>query len=58
MKPLEALAVLDQATDPRNSGKLSRTDYANTQVALQVLAEALTPVSGSNPPVGTDASKP
>jgi hypothetical protein len=48
VKPLEALAVLDQATDPRNSGKLSRTDYANTQIALQVLAEALSP---KDPPI-------
>lgn len=52
MKPLEALAVLDQATDPRNSGKLSRADYAATQQALQVLAEALSPKPSEGPEQG------
>lgn len=43
MKPLEALAILDKVTDPRYSGQLTRTDYAATQQALQVIAEALSP---------------
>ncbi len=58
MKPLEALAVLDQATDPRHSGKLSRTDYAACQQALQVLAEALSPQPSEGPAKLVDGSKP
>lgn len=56
MKPLEALAVLDQATDPRNGGKLTRTDYAAAQQALQVLAEALSPQASTT--ANADPAKP
>lgn len=46
MTPAQALGVLDIATLPANAGKLSRQDYANTEIALQVLAEFVK----SNPP--------
>ena len=35
--PAQALGVLNIATNPANAGKLSRTDYANVEIALQVL---------------------
>lgn len=37
--PEKALEILDLATLPANAGKLGRVDYANVQVALNVLAE-------------------
>ncbi len=39
MNPTQALEVLNIVTLPANAGKLSRIDYANTEQALQVLAE-------------------
>ena len=42
MTPQQAIAILDQATDPRNSGKLQRADYANINTALIVLSELVT----------------
>lgn len=47
MSPLEAVAILDQATDPRNAGKLTRGDYAATQEALRVISQALSPAAPS-----------
>lgn len=37
MTPEQALRILDVATIPVNAGKLGREDYANVQVALNVL---------------------
>ena len=37
--PEKALEILDLATLPANAGKLGRVDYANVQVALNVLGE-------------------
>lgn len=41
MKPLEAYSIIEQATDPRTVGKLTRADYVNIHQALQVLADCL-----------------
>lgn len=37
--PEIALRILDAATDPKNGGKLTRSDYANSEAALQVLGK-------------------
>lgn len=42
MSPQQALEVLNIVTLPANAGKLSRQDYANTEVALQTLAAFVT----------------
>ena len=46
MTSIEALQILDAATTPANAGKLNRADYINIQTALEVIAKAITPVSG------------
>ena len=37
MTPQEVLTVLDIATNPANTGKLSRADYARAEIALGTL---------------------
>ena len=38
LTPIQAINVLDQATQPAAAGKLNRADYINIQVALETLA--------------------
>jgi hypothetical protein len=46
LTPEAAIGVLDSLTDPRNSGKLTRADYANAEAALAVLAKLVKEASG------------
>jgi hypothetical protein len=39
--PQQALEVLDRATQPQAQGRLTREDYTNCQIALEVLRSAL-----------------
>lgn len=39
MNPDTALSILDQATDPRRTGQLSRGDFVAVEQSLRVLKE-------------------
>lgn len=41
LTPESAINVLDVATRPENTGKLSRADYSNIEIALRFLREHL-----------------
>ena len=57
LTPIEALQILDAATTPANISKLNRADFANVQIALEVIAKVLSPsqapVNGVSVPVPT-----
>lgn len=50
---VDAIRLLDSATHPANAGKLSRADYANINLALQVLADFVE-ANSENPPEQPD----
>lgn len=41
MTPTQALEILNQATDPRHTGKLTRQDYAAIEQALLVFKQLI-----------------
>lgn len=53
--PIQAVNVLDLATRPENSGKLSRADFVNVEAALHVLAEF---VNANTPKPEAEKKKP
>lgn len=54
MTPLEAINILDQATDPTRAGKLTRGDYVAINGALitvsQFVSQHYKPTSADVPP--------
>ena len=49
LTPIEALQILDAATTPAYIAKLNRADFANVQVALEVIAKVLQPAKSTVP---------
>jgi hypothetical protein len=49
MTTAEALMLLNHATQPQNAGKITREGYAQLQIALEVIAEAIKPSASPSP---------